>query len=149
MQKEVCVNIKSVQSCEGESDTTELFTYAKFSKLKSNSSYRITYDESETTGFAGSKVALDFSDNVVKLTRTGSAASNLIIEKGKRHHCHYGTPFGEFMVGISTEEIENNVNDRGGDLYLKYSVDINSGLISENEMYISIKEITPQEGKSI
>ena len=44
------------------------------------------------------------------------------------------------MIGISGDEIKSGVNDNGGDLYLKYTIDINSGLLSENEMFINIKE---------
>lgn len=147
MSKKVCVNIKSVQTADGESDTTELFTYAEFTKLKKGT-YRISYHEDETTGFKGSRVTLDFSDDSVTMTRSGAASSNLIIEKDKRHFCHYGTPYGELMVGISTDEIRNEVNDHGGDLYLKYTIDINTGFMSDNEMSINIKEITPEEGTS-
>ena len=140
MVKDVCITIKSVQTAEGDEDTTELFTYGKFAPLSSGTGYRVTYDESGATGFEGSSVTLDITQDVVKMLRNGKAYSSLIIERGKKHHCHYGTEYGEFMIGISGDEIRSDVNDSGGDLYLKYTIDINSGLLSENEMFINIKE---------
>ena len=44
------------------------------------------------------------------------------------------------MIVISADDIKSYINDNGGDLYLKYTIDINSGLLSENEMFINIKE---------
>ena len=42
-------------------------------------------------------------------------------------------------VGVFGEEIENTLTENGGKLFMKYSLDINSGLISENEIEISVK----------
>ena len=44
------------------------------------------------------------------------------------------------MVGINTNELKNEITDKGGDLYLKYTIDVNSGFLSENELFINIKE---------
>ncbi len=139
MEKDVCINIKSVQSSDEGEDATELFTYGKMKKIKTNN-YRIFYEETDAMGFEGCKVTLDISEDEVKLMRTGNASSNLIIERGKKHHCHYGTPYGDFMVGINTNELKNEITDKGGDLYLKYTIDVNSGFLSENELFINIKE---------
>ena len=61
-------------------------------------------------------------------------------ERGKKHHCHYGTEFGDFMIGVCTDEIRNELEETGGDIYLKYTLDINSSYMSENEMFINVKE---------
>jgi uncharacterized beta-barrel protein YwiB (DUF1934 family) len=139
MNKDVSINIKSVQIAEDERDTTELFTCGSFRarRGKDNNNYTLSYHESEVTGYAGNKISLAVTgDNMVVMQRSGDAPSNLIIEKGKKHHCHYGTPFGDFMVGISADDVQCNLNENGGDLYMKYTVDVNSTLMSQNEMFI-------------
>ena len=143
--KDVCINIKSTQSAEGESDTTELFTSGKMSPLDNEEGFSVTYEENGTTGYEGSAVNLEITKQCVRLTRSGTVLSNLIIEKGKKHHCHYGTPYGDIMVGITTDEIKSDINENGGNLYLKYTIDINSSFMSENEMYINIKECTNEQ----
>lgn len=140
MKKKVCINIKSIQHTEEDNDTTELFTYGFLSKSRNKDEYIVTYEESEATGFDGSYVVLDIKENIVKMQRKGAVSSSLIIEKGKKHHCHYGTEYGEFMIGINADDIKNDLGDSGGNLYLKYTIDINSGFLSENEMFINIKE---------
>ncbi len=138
MKKEVYITLKSAQTVDNSTDTTELFTVGTFERTEEG--YRLFYDETEATGFAGSSVTLNISDTSVTMMRTGTAISTLIIEKGEKHHCHYGTEYGDFMIGISTDEVKNNVSDDGGNLYLKYTLDINSSLMSVNEMFINIKE---------
>ena len=54
------------------------------------------------------------------------------------NHCVYGTPYGEFTMGINAYEVESELNDEGGRLRFRYSIDVNSDFISENEMLITI-----------
>ncbi len=124
-----------------DKDTTELFTYGRMEQIANG--FRLGYDESEATGFQGSHVTLEVFRDKVTMQRRGKAVSSLIIERGKKHHCHYGTEYGDFMIGISTDEIRSCLTDKGGDIYLKYTLDINSSYMSENEMYINVKECGP------
>ena len=65
----------------------------------------------------------------------------LTVEKGKRHSCLYDSPQGAFVIGIFGEEISSNVNENGGEIHAKYTIDVNSGLLSSNKMDIKIEEI--------
>ena len=138
MKKNVNINIKSTTTVDGESDVIELFTLGTLSKYKNQ--LRLSYEESEATGFQGSTVTLDISDNIVTMTRKGTANSTLIIDTEKKHHCHYGTPYGDFLIGVQTDEISNSMTDNGGEIYFKYTLDINSSLMSSNEMTITVTE---------
>ena len=138
MTKKVSITIDSTQTVDGESDKTELFTVGTLEPYKNG--YRLCYDESAATGFDGSAVTVKLLPDSVTVTRTGKAVSTLIIERGKKHHCHYGTEFGDFLIGVNTDEIRNDLTENGGDVYLKYTLDINSSLMSENEMRINVKE---------
>ena len=140
MEKDVMINLTSINSVDREQSKTELMTPGKFIALE-NGGFQLKYDETEVTGFKGSTTCLSFfGNNLVNLKRTGTASSELILEKDKKHHCHYGTPYGDFTMGIYTHCIDNNVNADGGELYLKYTVDINSSYVSDNEIYIKITD---------
>ncbi len=140
MEKDITINLTSISSVDSERSKIELTTVGKFKSLE-NGGFQIRYDESEVTGFKGSTTCLSFFGNdIVNLRRTGTAPSELVLEKDKKHHCHYGTPYGDLTMGIFTHCIDNNVNEDGGDLYLKYTVDINSSYISDNEIYIKITD---------
>lgn len=138
MKKDVFISIKGVQQVDDQQDITELFTQGLF--YKKDNSFYITYDETETTGFEGSKTMLRIEgSNKVTLMRSGSVKSHLIMESGSRNIGHYGTLDGDMMIGVYTKEISNNITENGGDLYFHYSLDINSTLISENEVFVKVK----------
>ena len=96
MKKNVCITIKSTQTVDQDKDSTELFTFGAMEQTENG--FRLYYDESEATGFEGSSVTLEVTDDMVTMTRSGKAISSLFIERGKKHHCHYGTEFGDFMI---------------------------------------------------
>lgn len=139
MKKDVLISIKGVYDSEDDHDVIELFTTGTY--YKKDGCYFICYDETEATGFEGSKTTLrvDRQDKVT-LVRSGKAKSQLIVERGVRHQCHYDMGFGDLMIGVSGSSIKSSLSDGGGNLEIKYSLDVNSMLASENEMYVNVKE---------
>ena len=139
LKKDVLIKIKGVASVDGEKEVIELTTIGNFYKKSNN--YYLIYDESEATGYEGMTTTLKVEGNdCVTMERAGKTRSQLIIEKGKRHLCHYDTGNGELMIGVSAKKINSMLNDDGGELYFNYSLDINSSLASENEVFIDVKE---------
>ncbi len=131
------ITLKIKQTVDGFTDESELFTKGEFRFHKG--SYFIDYDESEATGYDGSHVQLRIDDKMMSLTRTGNAFSSLVFENKTRHFCHYGTEYGDCMVGITTNDLTEELNEKGGKIHLKYTVDVNGGLMTENEITISVK----------
>ena len=131
----IIMNVK--QSSDGVTDESQLFTKGEFRYYKG--SFYIDYDETEATGYAGSHVQLCIKGDLMVMTRTGKMFSNMIFEGGKRHYCHYTMGENDCILGISTRQMENKLNLEGGEIHLKYSVDINAGLITENEIDIKVK----------
>ncbi len=131
----ITLNIK--QTADGFTDESELFTKGEFRLHKG--SFFIDYDESEATGYEGSHVQMRIEDKMMTLTRTGTTFSSLIFENKTRHFCHYGTEFGDCMVGITTEELKPELSENGGKIHLKYTIDVNGGLMTENEITINVK----------
>lgn len=138
MKKDVLINIRGVYAVDDDKDVIELFTTGTFTRK--NGEYIICYDETEATGFEGSHTTMRVHPGKVTLQRTGAANSQLIIEQGVRHQCHYDIGYGEMMIGVSGGKIKSSLTDQGGNVEFRYSLDINSLLASENEMYVSVKE---------
>ena len=137
MNKNVCITIKSTQTVDNSKDTTELFTFGRMEST--DGGFKLYYDESEATGYEGSHVQMRIDDKMMTLTRTGTTFSSLIFENKTRHFCHYGTEFGDCMVGITTDELKPELNENGGKVHLKYTIDVNGGLMAENEITINVK----------
>lgn len=141
MKKEVWIKIKGIQTVDGEKDVTELYTQGNF--YEKNGSHYIVYEESETTGYEGCRTILKVDgEQKVNLMRQGNARTNLLVEKDERNVGYYGTSEGEFQIGVSAHEIRNRLNEDGGEVYFKYSLDINSSHVSDNEVYVTVGEVS-------
>ena len=60
---------------------------------------------------------------LVSMTRFGKTSSQLIIEKGIRHLCHYETGYGSISLGVAADVIEHNLLPDGGELQFSYTLD--------------------------
>ncbi len=137
--KNVLIKLKSIQSGDSENSEVELVTEGLYRRVKNG--FEISYKESEATGYKGSTTVIScLGNNYASMTRHGTVFSELIIEKNKKHHCYYTTPFGELSVGVFARKIDNRLSDKGGDLYFKYTIDVNSSYVSDNEVFLTVEE---------
>ena len=133
----VDLNITSlVKTDEGE-DKIEFFTVGTYKSTRDG--YCLSYDETGDIGYDNNRVMITAKGESVVIERKGDAPSTLCIEKNIKHHCVYGTPYGDIMMGINTYAVNNSLGKNGGKLYFRYSIDINSDFVSENEMDIDVK----------
>ncbi len=123
-----------------DTDSVSLTTVGSF--YKKNGKFYIIYKETEATGFRGCTTTIKIWDGGVSMTRLGQGAnSNLIIEKGTINLCNYQTVAGPIMLDINGVEIENMLQDNGGQLSFEYSLSSSGMLISDNKVNVTVKEI--------
>ncbi|MGN0641675.1 MAG: DUF1934 domain-containing protein [Huintestinicola sp.] len=141
--RKVTITMKSVSGTGGGApDIMELMTDGELKTVVRDGveGYQIAYDDTEATGFTGSRTIVScFGEKIATMERKGAVESNLMIETNRKHHCHYGTEFGDMLLGIYTHKIINRMTDSGGELYFKYTIDVNSALLSENEIYLNVE----------
>lgn len=131
------ITILSAAVTEDDRDETDFFTVGTYSEDEDG--FVIRYSENAEIGYESCHVTITAKGESVIIERSAPAPSIMTVEKGKKHHCLYGTPYGDFMMGINAFEVKNNLGSDGGTLYLKYSIDINSDFVSENELNIRVK----------
>lgn len=137
-KKDVSIRLVSRQSDGESNEETEIFSMGTLEKTKQG--YRISYAESEATGFEGSTTALEtFGNSKVTMERSGAVTSNLIIEKNTKHHCVYGTPYGYFTVGVNAKDISSDLDDNGGRLDFHYVIDVNSSYLGDFEISVEVR----------
>lgn len=142
------ISIKgTVFSEDAPPDIIEIITEGRY-YTKDGKRY-ISYKESEVTGLNGVTTTVKVEgEDIVTLIRSGIAQSRLIVAKGQRQLCHYGTEYGDLMVGISGCHINSKLDDVGGELSFNYTLDVNANMVSHNEVSISVKEAKTQNVKS-
>ena len=139
--KEVLIEIKGIQKyAEGHEDETTFTTNGTLSHK--DNTLVLNYAESEMIGAKGVKTELIIESGCkMTLIRRGGMESRMTVEKGRRHSCLYNTPEGDFVIGIFGEALMLETNKNGGKIYMSYTLDVNSGLLSKNIMEIKFEEI--------
>lgn len=137
MKKKVLISLTSIQHQDDDTNKTELLTKAEF--VRENGYDIISYEDTSATGFEGSvtTIRVDGCRNA-SITRQGTANSVLSLEIGRKHFCQYGTPYGCLQIGVYTHAIENTLA-KDGRLYLKYTLDLNSSFLSDNEIIMTMQ----------
>lgn len=139
MGNKVLITISDRHEVDGEIDSAEIQTIGTFSGTEDD--YTLKY--SEAGELEGCEVSLNVKDGkTVTMTRSGEQFSTqLIIELNKRHNCFYRTPAGEMMLGVFASEVSSDVTEDGGKVRFKYTLDFNAGLVSENELEITVENV--------
>lgn len=139
-KNEYLISVTGIQEVDGEKDKIELQTVGSY-LLKPGRAYigYKEYDE-ENPSISSNNLIKVKNDNLVTIIRNGEVETRLILEKGRRHLCHYRTVVGDLMIGVFADTINNELTDKGGKLHVSYSLDFNNELISNNEFYIDVKE---------
>lgn len=138
MDQSYLICIDGAMEQDGESDRIQLKTRGSF--VRRGGSFFITYEESETTGYAGCVTTVKVAEDGqrVAMLRYGRAASQLIIEKGVRHVCHYDTGVGALSLGVAADEIEQHLSDEGGEVRFSYTLDSGTQELSRNLVKITV-----------
>lgn len=139
MEENYLITIKGTMEQDGKSDTVELMTHGAL--VHKDSAYYIIYKETEATGYEGCTTTVKVSEDArkVSMLRFGKIPSQLIVEKGTRHLCHYETGYGAVSLGVAADVIEHQLTDRGGKLKFSYTLDSGAeNFISRNLVDISV-----------
>ena len=142
MKEDYLIRIRGTMEQGDGEDSVQLMTRGSF--VAKDGNFFIIYKETEATGYAGCtttvKVAKD--QRKVSMLRFGRAPSQLIIEKGTRHICHYETGYGAMSLGVAADEIDSHLTDQGGEVKFSYTLDTEiDGLVSRNLVHITLTPV--------
>ena len=120
-------------------DPTDLLIEGRL--VTNPSRVELVYEEGELTGMEGSVTSVGFDRNtpgLISMIRTGSVATALVFEQGKRHFSLYDTPFSSFQVCVHTLRVENALLSEGK-LYLDYLIEIHGAQAEHCRMTVSVR----------
>ena len=139
MDKDVVISIKGMQKYEGAlPDVVELVTAGRLSR--EGESYTLSYQESELTGLGGTLTTILVDGEQVTILRVGEFNSQMVFQEGRRHLSMYNTPYGAMAIGVHTRHLLAELSDRGGDIEVDYSIEVDHTLAGRNIFRISVKE---------
>ncbi len=139
MRENYLINIEGTMQQQGDTDTVRLLTRGSF--VRKDGNYFISYKETEATGYDGNITTVKVEPSgKVSMLRFGSMPSQLVIEPGRRHVCHYDSAYGVLSLGVAADEIDNKLTDGGGNLTFSYTLDSGDAQISRNEVKITVQQ---------
>ena len=132
------IKIVGTQTVDGEEDVIELTTNGTLDRI--GDGWKLCYFETEATGMEGTITQLEITAGRLTLVRSGTHPSMLILEKYKRHHCNYQTPYGAIDLGTYASEIDCDLNEKGGKIVFHYTLGFNGGVSSAHKVHITVQE---------
>ena len=141
-KKTILLTIRDRHIQDGEADSSELITTGTF--FGTAEDFTICYNEQDDALKSCVTTVRVEGQERITMVRTGSTTAELILEKNKRHNCHYNTPYGSFVLGVYAKEIVSQVlpEEACGAVAFRYTLDFNSANSTENELNILFKEAT-------
>ncbi|WP_415313702.1 DUF1934 domain-containing protein [Clostridium perfringens] len=117
MIKKAIISICSTQDI-GEKEKIEVVTVGEFSI--NGDEFIATYDETEISGMEGTKTTLKIKGNKVVLHREGTTSTKMEFQKNNTQVALYNTPCGMLELKTSTKELDLDVDEKGGNISIKY-----------------------------
>ncbi len=139
MEKPVIISIRGVQSVSpGEEDVMELVTQGTL--VGTEGEITLSYRESELTGLEGTVTTFRIGKDKITLTREGTLNSEMIFQEGMEHVSLYETPYGGLTLGVKTRKARSDISLTGGDLEIRYALEVDNEKIGENSFFIQVRE---------
>ncbi len=139
MKDKFFVSIKGMQEYDNSEDNSDISLTTEAEYQKQDGVYFIDYKESEITGLDGTDTSIEIGHNYVSLLRKGAVNSQMLFMKEKKTSSYYSTPYGNFIIGIYTDNLNIDVGDDGGTVNVDYYLDINNSKTSKNNFEIKIR----------
>ena len=138
MKKDVYIDICGVQELDGEKDKMEMTTEGSF--YDKDGKFYISYNEGDLSGLEKCRTTLKISpDGIVTMMRHGQTNTHMIFEKGKCHTGHYETPYGDFTISVTANDVNVAIDENGGKISIDYIMDINNVARTHNGISLDVR----------
>lgn len=136
MSKAVLLKIKSDIVQNDEKDQIEFSSDGTYYE-KNNKKY-LSYDETELTGMAGSRVVLIIHKEHLEMHRFGTTKAKMVFKLGEKTKTNYKTPYGLFKMEVITHQLIVNLKE--GHIKVDYDLNIKGLSEGHNKLIINIKQ---------
>lgn len=139
MKKEVCLTISGLHA-DAEAEHANVETVVDAEYFKRGDSHYLLYEE-RVEGFqAPSRNRIKFKHSLMELTRQGILQTHMIFEENKTHMTPYSTPYGQLMLGVSTDRVEIQEQDNQILVAVDYKLESEGEMLTNSRIELSIVE---------
>lgn len=128
MTKDVLISIIGVHTLDGDSGDVELITTGNY--YEKNGVRYLLYDESMEGLDQPVKNVVKIRPDTMEIIKRGGVNVHMTFRRGVTVMASYVTPFGEMLVGITTERIRLEETDGTLCVRVEYILEINGQQVS-------------------
>ena len=139
MAKDVIITISGLQFEAEGNEPVEVISRGEY--YSRNGKHFLIYDELSEEEQEISKCILKISEHMVELTKKGSSNVHMLFEENTSNTTYYNTPYGQLIIGISTQEIELKTEEEELELAIRYSLDMNYQYVSDCRLLVNARPI--------
>ena len=138
MNKKVLVRVSGLHIApEGDSDVpVEVTTRGEY-YYKNNKHY-LFYEEASEGFSEVTKNRVIFTEDRLEITKKGVVNAHLLFERGKRNSTFYHTPFGNITIGIDTQSLAVDIDEKEIAVKIGYALEMNGGLVANCRISMEI-----------
>ena len=144
IKEDYMIKIMSHQKITGQYDDCMEFT-ARGSYTEKDGVKYIIYRE-YTEGMPGNynicMIKIEKDNKNITITKNGKVQSKLVFEKNKSHYSPYQTEYGMMSMSVYTHHIKSICDTNHGFVNIKYSMDLNTGVLSTMNILITYDKIS-------
>ena len=138
MTKYVLVSIKGTHMRDEDNENIELVVPAKYSAEAGVE--KITYDELIEGSKHSIKNTISVDTEGLSILKEGFTNSNMNFYKnGKKHITYYNTPYGEFVMGILTKNIDIQRSEDRLKVSVDYLLDLGEDFVSDCNIVVDVR----------
>ena len=128
MTKDVLISITGVHTLDGDSGDVELITTGNY--YEKNGVRYLLYDESMEGLDQPVKNVVKIRPDTMEIIKRGGVNVHMTFRRGVTVMASYVTPYGEMLVGITTERIRLEETDGTLCVRVEYILEINGQQVS-------------------
>ncbi len=136
------ISVKGMQNyCDEGLDPGDVEMMAEGVIYETDGKVFAEYEETEATGMEGTVTSVEMCSEYVSLMRSGKTDMTLLFIKGRQTTNYYDTPFGVIVMGLDTQEIENEMTPDGGRIKVTYGISMNNVFTGTNTFEINVRKV--------
>ena len=137
MTKDVLISITGVHTLDGDSGDVELITTGNY--YEKNGVRYLLYDESMEGLDQPVKNVVKIRPDTMEIIKRGGVNVHMTFRRGVTVMASYVTPFGEMLVGITTERIRLEETDGTLCVRVEYILEINGQQVSRCHITLEVR----------
>ena len=137
MTKDVLVSVRGAHIADGETNNLEVITAGSY--YFKNGKHYIIYDEILEGEEGSIRNTIKANADSVDMIKGGDARAHMIFQENRPNVSCYVTPYGQMIVGVTTDRIKINEGPDHLKIQIDYTLELNYEQTSQSHIEIDVK----------